>query len=418
MVLAPGGSWNGCVPLLRALRAAPEVGPVTGPETADLGPRLENTANNASADGRRRLRFERREVLWRASSLQRVRHCGRVPRSNEDGLGLRLREGVAGVSGLQHCGSVWADPVCAGRVLLHRALEIGAVLGRAIEEGYVLAFVTLTMQHHRAQTLALLWGAGQKGWRRATGGRAWTKVQRLLHGWVRVWEVTYGANGWHVHVHLVLVLAKGSGQAQLEEVAGGMFDRWSRGLQAAGLNAPRQVAQDWHLVRGDEASTQLGGYLAKMADQVDAEERAAGLGLELTHSMPGRSANRIGTRPVWSLLDELVAFGEAETLALWREWETVSRGKRQVGWSRGLRERFAPEIEQLDDDEIVQQEIGTEEDELVHFRAEDWKELVAVPMRPLALLETTERAGLAGAVALLDAWGIGYEVTTKEQQHG
>lgn len=206
-------------------------GPERYPDRAPEASRLENYANNASpltdSDSRRGLRFARREVLWKVSDLKRVRHCGRVPRSNDELIALRLTEGHAGFAGLQHCGSVWADPVCAGRVLLHRALEIGAVLGRAIESGYSLGFVTFTMRHHSAQPLELLWAAGQGGWRRVTSGKVWQRTLGRIVGFVRVWEVNYGANGWHVHVHCVLVLERGS---DLDEIASGMFNRWSRGL--------------------------------------------------------------------------------------------------------------------------------------------------------------------------------------------
>lgn len=377
------------------------------------GSRLENTANNLSPGDRRRLRFERREVLWRASGLQRVRHCGRVPRSLEDGVQLRCREGVGGYAGLQHCGSVWADPVCAGRILLHRSLEIGAVLGQAVAQGHPLGFITLTMRHHLAQALALLWAAGQKGWQRAISGKGWVAVQPLVEGWVRVWEVSFSwQNGWHVHIHMVVVLAKGANEQDLEEVAGGIYNRWSRGLVAGGLEAPMRIGQDWHLVEGAAAPEALGEYLAKMADQPEAASRS--LGLELTHSMPGRSSKGLGTAPVWALLDQLVSTGEAEPLERWREWERVSKGKRQVGWSKGLRERFAPEIESLGDDEIVAQELGTADDALVHFDARGWREMVAVPGRPVLLLESVERGGTAGARALLDQWGVPYEMLEPE----
>lgn len=328
---------------------------------------------------------------------------------------LRVREGLTGYSGLQHCGSVWADPVCAGRILVHRALEIGAVLGRAIEQGHPLAFVTLTMAHHRGQSLAELWAAAQKAWRRATGGKGWQESKGHLVGMVRVWEVTYGRNGWHVHVHLVLVLEPGTGPDELELIAGGMYGRWSRGLTAAGLDAPRRIGQDWHIVGGDRAAHELGGYLSKMAEGV--EERAAGLGLELTHSMPGRSGAGLKTAPTWALLDHLCATGEVEALTLWHEWERVSKGKRQVGWSRGLRERFAPEVEELSDDEVVAEEVGTASDDVVRWSADQWREFVSVPSRLVSLLDAGDRGGPGAVVALLDEWGVKYE-RIKGDDHG
>lgn len=351
--------------------------------------------------------MDRRTVLWRASSLKRIRHCGRVPRGNGDDVTLRLREGLAGYSGLQHCGSVWADPVCAGRILVHRALEIGAVLGRAVGAGYCLAFATLTMRHNSGQSLEDLWAAAQKAWQRVISGKGWIAAQeRGVVGWVRVWEVTYGANGWHVHVHLVLVLRPNSTPADLEAICQPAFERWSRGLQLAGLAAPLRIGQDWHLVEGAAASEDLGGYLAKLADSVDGASDA--LGLELTHGLGGRAARGLSTKPQWAILDHVVRTGESAAMRLWHEWERVSKGKRQVGWSRGLRDRFAPDLEELSDDSIVEQELGTKSDDVVRWSVRQWREMVKQPERIVLLLEVAEKVGPDGVCGLLDSWGTPY----------
>ncbi len=166
-----------------------------GPE----GPRLENTANNSSARPldrgpnraeKRRDRFATRAVQWRASSLQRCRQCGRVPRSDASPVTIRLRDSIAGYGGLQHCGSVHACPVCSATILVGRALEIGAVLAQAVAEGHVLGFVTFTMRHRRSQPLKGLWDAAGGAWGRATSGREWRAVHGVdgvVVGWVRVW---------------------------------------------------------------------------------------------------------------------------------------------------------------------------------------------------------------------------------------
>lgn len=342
-------------------------------------------------------------MLWTASSLQRVSHCGRVPVSNAGHVSLRLRDSMAGYSGLQHCGSVWACPVCASRILVHRALEIGTVLGEAIRAGHALGFVTLTMRHHRGQNLADLWDAAGRGWRRAITGRGWVSASEMVDGWVRVWEVTEGRNGWHVHVHLVLVLAEGTDAGALDAVASGMYERWGRGLVAAGLDAPKRVGQDWHLATGDRAASDLADYLAKSVSVVDSEDLAAGLGLELTHGMAGRAREGLATRPVWSMLDEMAETGD---LTGWREWEKASKGKRQVGWSVGLRERFAPSLDEQTDDQIVAQEVGDETDDIAFWTAEEWAEFVAHPTHPTTLLNTAEVYGREQAQLALLSWGV------------
>lgn len=320
---------------------------------------------------------------------------------------LRCRDCQAAYSGLQHCGSVWSCPVCGASILVHRALEIGAVLGQAIAQGHQLAFVTLTLPHRRSQSLEHLWSSAQAAWQRAISGRTWRTASAGVEGWVRVWEVQYGLNGWHPHVHCVLVLAPDADGRDVEAVASGMFGRWSKGLISSGLDAPLLAAQDWQLVRGDQASSKLADYLVKMVESSSAE-LAASLGLELTHSMPGRAAESFKTRPVWSLLDELVATGEKRSLDLWHEWEAGSKGKRQVGWSKGLRERFAPEVEELTDAEVVDQELGSAADDVLGWDFRQWREFVRVPGRLVELLEVSELGGAEAARELLDRWGVEY----------
>ena len=320
---------------------------------------------------------------------------------------LRIKDGFGGLAGLQHCGSVWSCPVCSARIRVHRALEIGSVLGRAVAAGHPLAFCTFTMAHHAGQTLDELWAAAQQAWRRTQQGKAAQKDKKTVVGSVRVWEVTWGANGWHVHVHFVMVLQPGTTAAGLDEVAGGMYRRWSAGLTAAGLDAPQLVGQDWHLVEGDAAAEDLGGYLAKLADT---EPDTAGLGLELTHSLPGRSAAGHATVAPFALLGHLAATGETQALNLWHEWERVSKGKRQIGWSAGLRQLFGPEVEELTDDEVVSAEVGTAFDDVCRWDAVQWREFVAAPARIVALLDAADTGGAAAAVALLDEWGVNYQL--------
>lgn len=365
------------------------------------GALLENIANNVSPGERRRGRYKARETLWKVTGMQRVRYCGRF--STGHGVELRAADAIAGYAGLQHCGSVWACPVCASRILVHRALEVGAVLGEAIRQGHPLGFVTLTMRHTSAQALELLWNAARKGWQRSISGKGWKLVEDSVEGWVRVWEVTYGRNGWHVHVHCVVVLAQGVGEAEFERVASGMFRRWSRGLEAAGLEAPTLKGQEWHLVEGEKAAAQLSDYLAKSA----AVELSTGdqLGFELTHTSPGRSRQGLKTRPVWSLLGELVETGEAQAFHRWREWEAGSKGKQQIGWSNGLRDRFAPALEEQTDQAIVDEAVGSEDDGLAFFTEDQWRQVIEQPGLALTLIEWAEQ-GPAALRALVLSWPV------------
>ncbi len=360
---------------------------------------LETIANKVSPPperaGRRADRYSARAVLWRASSLRRCRHCGRVPRS-AGAVTLRVRGGVAGYAGLSHCASVWACPVCGARIRWRRSIEVGQVLASAVGEGRPLVFVTLTMRHHQAQALASLWAGAGSGWKRAISGKGWVSVSENVGGWVRVWEVTYGVNGWHVHVHAVLILDQAQGWAGVAE---GMYRRWSAGLVSKGFQAPMLVGQDWHLVHGENAADEVAGYLTKLSD-----DPGFALGGELAYSAPGRARGGLKTLPPFALLQRLEETGEVEALRLWHEWEAASKGKRQIGYSRGLRERYG--VEEVEDQAIVDEELGTDQDDLVAWTRDGWRQLVEVPARMSRLLDLAEAGGQLAVAAALDEWAI------------
>jgi hypothetical protein len=336
-----------------------------------------------------------------------------VPRSDAAPVTIRLRDSIGGFGNLQHCGSVHSCPVCSATILVGRALEIGAVLAQAVAEGHELGFVTFTMRHRLHEPLAGLWDAAGVAWKRVTTGRQWIAAQGddgSVVGWVRVWEVTDGRNGWHVHVHFVLVLAPGSTAADLDDVAGGMFARWSAGLVAAGREAPRLVGQEWHLATGEAASSALADYLFKVAGQAQGQDRGAALGLELTHTHSGRARADLATKPVWSILERLVRTGEADALHRWHEWEAGSKGRRQVGWSKGLRDRFAPALIEVSDDEIVEREMGSADDDVVALSRAGWDRLVSMPYLLPMMLDAVENGGLDELRQRLDFAEIDYVV--------
>jgi len=137
-------------------------------------------------------------------------------------------------------------------------------------------------------------------------------------------------------------------------------------------------------------------------------ETSLAIGLELTHSMPGRARDDLKTRPVWCLIDEAMIDGDGDALRLWHEWEKSSKGKRQVGWSRGLRDRFAPDVSELTDEDVVDLETGTADDDLLLITKDGWRVLCARPSSLPEVLEATEWGGDVALRAVLDRYGATY----------
>lgn len=370
---------------------------------------LENYANNSSlpvgqiASDLRKRRYLARSYLWHETSLPRLRNCGRAETSTANGVTVRERAGVAGFAGLQTCGSVWADPVCSSKVMARRRVEIGAAVEIWQARGGRVGFVTLTMRHRKGQRLSTLWDGLSKAWGRVTSGVRWTKDRQVfgVAGWLRVVEVTYGRNGWHVHVHSLIFFQPSTVEPDAAALHASMFGRWAAGLRSAGLSQPLMVGQDSRLIEG-AADVGLAQYFTKA---VHGGDRIA---YEFTGSQTKAVRGALGTRPVWSLLDEVIDSGDADSLDLWHEYEKGSKGRRQMTWAQGLRRELGMLVEQTDE-EIADEELGSDDDDLVTITSSGWKRVVELLLM-VPILEAAETNGLRGVRELLDREGVDYRL--------
>lgn len=346
---------------------------MTAVESSAGGGRLENIANKSSPEARNR-RYMARSALWRASKLPRCRQCGRVSITDTGIVGVRVVDGHAGFAGLASCGSVWVCPVCSSKIMARRSLEIGAAVAQSHALGLGVGFSTLTMRHHRSQKLSQLWDGLAKGWGRCTSGKQWVAERDAagLWGYVRVVETTHGRNGWHVHVHSLMIGEHLQSDADLEALMSPMWQRWSRGLQSAGLDAPLPVGSEWHLVGGDLTGTNLGEYLAKGA------AASGAIGAELTQTQSKIARGVHSTNSHWQLLEDGPVNGEVAGLRLWWEWEKASKGRRQIAWSRGLREALGITAEKTDE-EIAAEQLGTRDDTVMLITRMGWASIVQRP---------------------------------------
>ena len=320
---------------------------------------------------------------------------------------------MVGLAGLVSCGSVWACAVCNAKIAMTRRLEVGSVCAGALAEGHALGFLTFTMRHHRGQSLEALWDALAAAWHAATGGSAksWKRDRERfgIAGWLRTVEVTVSwSNGWHVHIHVVVVLDGSCGHLEVQALGESMYGRWAASLVRSGLDAPLPVGQAFKLVTGANAAESLAEYLGKMAggqEPTDVDR----LGLEMTYSQSKRARSAHSTMTPWELLAAVVEDGDADALRLWREYEQGSHGRRQLTWSRGLRDRFGLDPEQTDED-LAALEVGSDADTVLLTPAAGWAVLVANPPWIAEALDVLQAAGPLALAAFLGARGVAHEL--------
>lgn len=377
--------------------------------------RLRKGSGNRRAD-----RHAARGLLWSLSQDERLRDCGRVSVVPGGGVHLRVTgEGntrAAGYAGLSTCGRVWSCPCCSARILAGRADDVQRAVAAWSSSGGRLALVTLTIRHDASQPLAQLWDSVQAAWRRVIQGRAWkaTRARLGVAGQLRVTEVTHGRHGWHVHLHVLVFLEAGTAPADVVEaqLRGALVPRWVDACAAVGAVAyAHGGAQDVRVLDVGPGRDPA-GYLNKGTYSALTWDAAGGVALEVSRA--DLKAGRAGNRTAFQLLAHIVGSVEltgevpALELDLWLEWEAASRGRRQAGWSPGLRDRLGLGAE-LSDDELAAVELGSAVDDVVAFTSDAWRQLRRHPRRLAQLLDVAESAAgdpRPAVLSQLGEWGV------------
>jgi hypothetical protein len=329
-------------PSSRAARSGPKAGASASARPGPQGPLGNNAKTVATAgqgpDEKRAEKWSALRRLGPITTLPRVSKCKRVSRI--EGGEVHARYGQkASMAGLVTCGSVWACPVCSAVITAQRATELDKLVRWNAERGGSLALLTLTMRHHKGQSLTELRKGLTAAWRFVVQSRGWKDAKKVLgmDGYVRAIEVTYGEHGWHLHIHALLVFAGPLSDADGEFLAGEVWERWSTGLAREGLDAVREHAVD--VRRGDQALETLGRYINKIVFE------AVGGRWKKGHA-------EHGGRTPFQILAEGLATGNADDLETWLAWEQGSKGMRQLVWSQGLKTRVG--VDEVSDEDLAE----------------------------------------------------------------
>lgn len=308
----------------------------------------------------------------------RIRACCKWTRKRPDGEPPRVdiyrsrEHKTCSYGGLQTCGSVWVDPICSAKIAERRRVELKAAVAAHKATGGALLLLTLTHPHTRQDRLADLLRAEQKALHSLFTNRAgrdlWASIGRVGH--VRAWEVTHGrrgtGNGWHPHFHILLFVEKPLDA--LFPWAEQIYQVWRRVCLRAGLSAPSRE-RGVRLDDGEKAAE----YIAKYGFDRDKKSGFSGqwgMDAEMTKGHVKRSAHN---ETPFDLLRSIFnsSDGDPEAQRLFVEFSEAFNGKRQLVWSRGLRELLALGDELSDEEVSGVQEDGAEF--LGAFSVDEWR---------------------------------------------
>jgi hypothetical protein len=199
--------------------------------------------------------------------------------------------------------------------------------------------VTYTMRHEYGDALEPLLDGLSNAFRRMTKDRRWRLfAQRFgLAGELRKLELTHGRNGFHAHLHVGMLTQRQLADDERREAQSWLRARWAECVVAELGEAHRPNVRRGVLVR----ELHRAEYLTKA-------------GFELTFDQSKHAKN--GNRSVWEVAADYARASEREPSKLrdariWREYVEATLYRKQLTWSRGLKERAKAALERKQENE-------------------------------------------------------------------
>lgn len=273
------------------------------------------------------------------------------------------------------CGDIWVCPVCAKKVFFERGREVRKAKDLHEERGKAVSMLTLTISHSVDDDLSMLLKGLSNARKRLFGDRNMREVFDFYKviGHITNTEVTHGwQNGWHPHHHILMLSDYDMTKFLEDEIA--VLPKYSRDgvlsyLYVNNEREKRLIRQGKsHLIEhvtfehflkvmwnkfciavGLGSTSYEHGLTLQNGERADEYITKFQTALELTESM--NKQGRKGNRNQWEILHDAM-MGDANSKALFRSYAQAFHGKRQLTWSRGLKELF--KIEDVEDEVILQ----------------------------------------------------------------
>ena len=303
-------------------------------------------------------------------------------------------------AGLMTCASVWDCPVCSAKITERRRVDIESV---AVLHPELTPFMlTLTMQHARGESLALLNAHIAEAFRRLKSGKGW---ELFAERWqiiasVAGKEITWGAVfGWHDHLHVLIWSRLSRSELDAEEIREAISSRYDAILKKRGRYANAEHGVDVRM-----ADSLVADYIAKFGHEP--KDSTWSLGAEITKGAAKMHLRADQHYTPFQLLD-LYLLGDAasgaEAAKLFREYAIAMHRKNQLTWSRGGRAALGLDAIEPTDEELAG--AGQEDAQLLAILdAEDWAIVLKGEHRG-QLLEVASRGNYNELVIYMRALG-------------
>lgn len=278
------------------------------------------------------------------------------------------------------CGSVWVCPVCAAKISERRRQELQSASTQFVSSGGKLGFLTLTFSHKKTDRLRETLERFRGALKRFFSGKRYQNIRNKIGfvGSVRAFEITYGLNGFHPHVHMILFYTIEIDLEMLEEE---FRELWRKACLANQLHTKDEYA--------------LTFQDGKKADEYMAKHGTWGLDRELTKAHVKKGKKQSLTP--FDFLRKVLEDGDQLYLRLFVEYAEALKGKAQLYWSPGLKDRF--KVEEKTDEEVATEKVE-EADLLGQIDYPTWQQILKLDKRSY-ILDLCEREGFEQVLVYL-----------------
>jgi hypothetical protein len=216
-------------------------------------------------------------------------------------------------------------------------------------------FGSSTVPHEISHQLKFSLSVVMKAWDRMNTNRA-VQNFRDAHGYLgfcRACEVTHGPNGWHPHLHWIDFWREVLGDADAEYQSI-LTNAWASAVVGLGMKRPSDLRGVKVLRIGEEFDTD---YMFKLTP------KAAGFELTSLSTKVARSKNHAP----FDLLRLAGSSADPYWRKVWHEYESGTRGRRMLGWSRGLRSSLGVALKDPDVERMPYLEVGQVDSFMMEF---------------------------------------------------
>lgn len=317
-------------------------------------------------------RYACQSVARKALPNERVSMCLRRINGNYVSVHKHKKTNKSFFGGLLVCGSVWTCPVCAVKISEKRREELQTAFNAHKENGGYISMLTLTFSHQKCDRLKDILEQFGQATKKFMSGKSFQNIRNEmgLIGRVRVFEVTYGDNGFHPHAHIALFYEN---DIDLEYMRLKMFALWEKACNKFELKT--NFEHGLNLQSAEEAEDYMSKHGTWSLEQ------------ELSKSHIKKAKN--GSLSPFDFLRIYLENEDIKYLNLFREYAKYFKGKRQIQWSQGLKKRFI--LEDKTDEELAKEKLE-EADLLGLLDYEQWKQVLKYDLRAI-LLDNIEKYG-------------------------